>query len=93
MEGKIIEDVVCDGIMGYVHSQFYAINRIIVDGIVITVNNNQLYAIKEEEFTSQEYVFVKNVEVPDDIIKEIKDYMRMKEKMVPVTKEIEKLLC
>ena len=91
MKGYIIEDTVCNGPLGYVHGQFFSIKRIVVDGMVITVHGDELYAISEEDFDEdrEDVNFIEDIEIDDNIIDKVRDYMKMKEELIPIKKTLE----
>jgi len=92
MKAKMMEDVVCDGAMGFVHSMFYPINRIIVDGLVVTLHNKELYVVREEDFKkSEDFKFIKEIEVPEALVDEIRAYLVAKEKISSKIEDVRQL--
>jgi hypothetical protein len=92
MKGLIITQQVCDSVLDWTHGMIYEIKRIFIpdaDNLVITPHNKQVYAWTGFE---GEYTIIKEIEVPDELVKEALAFVRMKNKFDGLKEKFEALL-
>lgn len=81
MKGLVITQQVCDSVLEWTHGMTYEIKRIFVpeaDNLVITPHRNQVYAWTG--FKVEEYTVIKEIEVPDELVKQALAFVEMKNK-------------
>lgn len=92
MKGLVITQRVCDSVLDWSHGMTYEIKRIFVpeaDNLVITPHRNQIYAWTGFD---REYKVIKEIEVPDELVKEALAFAKMKNKFDGLREKFEELL-
>jgi len=92
MKGLVITQRVCDSVLDWSHGMTYEIKRIFVpdaDNLVITPHQNQVYAWTGFD---REYKVIKEIEVPDELVKEALAFVKIKNKFDGLKEKFEALL-
>ena len=92
MRGLVISQQVCDSVLDWTHRMTYEIKRIFVpeaDNLVITPHRNQVYAWTGFK---GEYKVIKEIEVPDELVKEALAFATTKNKFDELKEKFEILL-
>jgi len=92
MKGFIITQQVCDSVLDWTHGMTYEIKRIFVpdsNNLVITPHDNQVYAWTGFE---GEHTVIKEIEVPDELVKQALAFVMMKNKFNGLKEKFEALL-
>lgn len=92
MKGLVITQRVCDSVLDWSHRMTYEIKRIFVpdaDKLVITPHHNQVYAWTG---FNREHRVIKEIEVPDELVKEALAFAKMKNKFDGLKEKFEELL-
>ena len=87
MKAKIINQMLYDGAFSYVHGAGRFVDRILVDieskneYLVITPDRAELYAyISSKEGFGEDYAVVKEIELPDELVKEVLTFIESRNK-------------
>lgn len=89
MKAKVISQIIYEGMFAYVHGMGQQIKRILIpeaNNLVITPHNDILYVW--DEFKMDDYEVVKEIEVPDELVKEAIEFMNVKKKLFPAFREL-----
>lgn len=92
MKGLVITQRVCDSVLDWSHGMTYEIKRIFVpdaDNLVITPHHNQVYAWTG---FNREHKVIKEIEVPDELVKEALAFVKIKNKFDGLREKFEALL-
>ncbi len=84
MKAEVFSCTVSDGILAYMHGDFYQIERIVVpelNNLAITIDGNNLYF--HENFKINDSCKKKGgIELPDDLVKKAVWFMNLKKELI-----------
>lgn len=81
-KGKIISQVVTEGVMDAIHGGGHRIRRLIVDGFAITQANGTVYVFPWADGDGGPTVkIIAEIDVPDEMVQEANDFFNLKNQL------------
>jgi hypothetical protein len=95
MKALLIKQSVYEGAIAAIHGMSHTIYRIVVpsaNNLCINIFGGQLYAFTGFELEAGEYELIREIEVQDELIQKVNDYLLAKKAFDELKKEFELIL-
>ena len=83
MKAEIITQMVCEGVLAFIHGESYRIKRILIpekNNLVITLDGKNFYIW--DNFQKDDCETVKEIEIPDELVEKAVNFMKSRNSLL-----------